>query len=357
MWGVDEPARRAYLEMKMPEVTYVDTFVVPNYEQRNPAPKYQMPFTADDSMKFIQVPAEFKLELFAKEPDIIEPIAFNFDERGRLWIIEAVNYPNVVLNGNPGDDRIKIVEDTNGDGRADKFTVFADHLNLPTSLVFANGGVIVTAAPHTLFLKDTNGDDKADVKQILHTGWGIGDTHAGPSSLMYGFDNHIWGTVGYSRFRGTGRRQVVRLRPGGLPLQARWLRLRADHRHDQQHLGPRHVRDLRRVRVDREQRSELLRRDSQPLLRRRRGPADAAGRRARGRRRVSERGAVLQRALRHPLHPPGRRVRRLHRGRRPSALHRARVPQAGTGTGSRSSTSRPRTWSGRASSRSAAPGS
>jgi putative membrane-bound dehydrogenase-like protein len=202
VWSVDEPARRAYLEMKMPEVTYVDTFVVPNYEQRTPAPKYQMPFTADDSMKFIQVPAELKLELFAKEPDIIEPIAFNFDERGRLWIIEAIDYPNVVLAGNPGDDRIKIVEDTNGDGRADKFTVFADHLNLPTSLVFANGGVIVTAMPNTLFLKDTNGDDKADVKQIVHTGWGIGDTHAGPSSLMYGFDNHIWGTVGYSRFRG-----------------------------------------------------------------------------------------------------------------------------------------------------------
>src|SRR4051812_15267684 len=110
VWSVAEPARRAYLEMKMPEVTYVDTFVVPNYENRDPAPKYQLPFTADDSMKFIQVPAEFRLELFAKEPDIIEPIAFNFDERGRLWIIEAIDYPNVVLNGQPGDDRIKIVE-------------------------------------------------------------------------------------------------------------------------------------------------------------------------------------------------------------------------------------------------------
>jgi uncharacterized protein len=202
VWSVDEPARRAYIEMKMPDVTYVDTFVVPNYENRDPAPKYQLPFTADDSMKFIQVPAEFKLELFAKEPDIIEPIAFNFDERGRLWIIEAVNYPNVVLNGQPGDDRIKIVEDTNGDGRADKFTVFADHLNLPTSLVFANGGVVVSAAPHMLFLKDTNGDDKADVRQVLSTGWGTRDTHAGPSNLMYGPDNYIWGTVGYSGFNG-----------------------------------------------------------------------------------------------------------------------------------------------------------
>ncbi|MGH9373363.1 MAG: PVC-type heme-binding CxxCH protein, partial [Vicinamibacterales bacterium] len=202
VWTVSEPVRRAWVELKMPEVTYVDTFIVPNYENRDPAPKYQLPFTADESMKFIQVPAEFRLELFASEPDITEPIAFNFDERGRLWIIEAINYPNVVLNGAPGDDRIKIVEDTNGDGRADKFTVFADHLNLPTSLVFANGGVVVAAAPHMLFLKDTNGDDKADVRQVLSIGWGIRDTHAGPSNLMYGHDNYIWGTVGYSGFKG-----------------------------------------------------------------------------------------------------------------------------------------------------------
>ena len=308
-------------------------------------------------MKFIQVPAEFKLELFAKEPDIIEPIAFNFDERGRLWIIEAINYPNVVLNGNPGDDRIKIVEDTNGDGRADKFTVFADHLNLPTSLVFANGGVIVAAAPHMLFLKDTNGDDKADVRQILSTGWGIRDTHAGPSSLMYGPDNYIWGTVGYSGFNGEMNGKQMQFGQGDVPLQAGRQRLRVHHRLDQQHLGPRHVGDLRRLRFDGEQRSELLRGDSQPLLRGGRGAADAARRRPRRRRRLSERGAVLQRPLRHAVHPAGRRVRRLHRRRRPSALHGARVPEAGTGTASRSSTSRPRTWSGRASSRSAAPGS
>ncbi len=72
-----------------------------------------------------------------------KPITFSFDERGRLWLIEAVDYPNRVLRGGEGDDRIKILEDTNGDGKADKVTVFADHLNLPTSLVFANGGVIV----------------------------------------------------------------------------------------------------------------------------------------------------------------------------------------------------------------------
>ena len=117
-------------------------------------------------------------------------------------MIEAVDYPNDVRNGEPGDDRIKIVEDTNGDGKADKFTVFADHLNLPTSLTFANGGVIVAAAPNMLFLKDTDGDGKADVRQVLSTGWGLRDTHAGPSQLQYGPDNYIWGSVGYSGFDG-----------------------------------------------------------------------------------------------------------------------------------------------------------
>jgi len=222
VWAVDDQARAAWQRLKMPEVEYVEGFNVPNYEKRDPAPKYQLPMTAADSQKFIQTPAEFKVELFAQEPMIGKPITFSFDERGRLWMIEAVDYPNRVLRGGPGDDRIKILEDTNGDGRADKVTVFADHLNLATSLVFANGGVIVAAAPHMLFLQDTNGDDKADVKKVLSTGWGIADTHAGPSNLQYGPDNFVWGVVGYSGFDGemNGKRTkflqgVYRYRPDG----------------------------------------------------------------------------------------------------------------------------------------------
>jgi putative membrane-bound dehydrogenase-like protein len=202
-WAVNDAARAAWSEQaRMPKVVYVDGLMVPNYEARNPAPKYQLPFTPEDSMKFIQVPAEFRVELFASEPQILKPIAFSFDERGRLWVIETVDYPNVPLNGAPGDDRIKILEDTNGDGRADKVTVFADKLNIPTSLAFANDGVIVTMPPHTVFLKDTNGDDKADVREILHTGWGIRDTHAVASNIQYAPDNYIWGVVGYSGFNG-----------------------------------------------------------------------------------------------------------------------------------------------------------
>ncbi len=202
VWSVEESRRRSWQQLEMPGVTYVDGFNVPNYENRPDPPKFQMPFPPDQAEKFMQTPAEFRIELFASEPDIIKPITFTFDERGRLWVVEAMDYPNEVLNGNPGDDRIKILEDTNGDGRADKFTVFAEHLNIPTSLAFANGGVIVAGAPHFLFLKDTNGDDKADVRQVLNTGWGIRDSHAGPSNLQYAPDNHIWGVVGYSGFNG-----------------------------------------------------------------------------------------------------------------------------------------------------------
>jgi putative membrane-bound dehydrogenase-like protein len=222
VWSVAEPARQAFGQLKMPTVNYVDGMSVPNYENRNPPPKYQLPFSVEEATKFIQIPAEFSLELFATEPDIVKPITFAFDERGRMWIAETIDYPNEALNGAPGDDRIRIIEDTNGDGRADKFTVFAEHLNIPTSIVFANGGLIVAQPPHILFLKDTNGDDKADERKILSTGWGQGDTHAGLSNLQYGPDNYIWGVVGYSGFNGeiNGRKMqfgqaVFRFKPDG----------------------------------------------------------------------------------------------------------------------------------------------
>jgi putative membrane-bound dehydrogenase-like protein len=203
LWGVSEDARQAFRQLEMPTVTYVDGYNVPNYENRATPPKYQLPFSPEDAAKFIHAPAEFNVELFASEPDITKPIAMAFDEKGRLWVIEALDYPNDVLDGNPGDDRIKILEDTNNDGRADKFTIFADKINLATSLTFANGGVVLSAPPHMLFLKDTNGDDKADVRQVLSTGWGVRDSHAVAASLQYGPDNYVWGTVGYSGFNGT----------------------------------------------------------------------------------------------------------------------------------------------------------
>ncbi|HKG68089.1 MAG TPA: PVC-type heme-binding CxxCH protein, partial [Segetibacter sp.] len=201
LWAVGDKARANLTAYKIANPKYFDG-PVPNYEKRNPAPKVQESLTPQQSMSLTQVPVGFELQLFAAEPDVVNPIYMNWDERGRLWVIETVDYPNEVKEDDIGDDRIKILEDTNGDGKADKSTIFAEKLNIPTSFVFSNGGIIVSEAPSFLFLKDTNGDDKADVRQTLLTGWGKRDTHAQASNLRYGLDNKIWGVVGYSGFDG-----------------------------------------------------------------------------------------------------------------------------------------------------------
>ncbi len=164
--------------------------------------KMQLPLPPEESMKHIVTPVGFRVELFAAEPDIVNPICMAWDERGRLWIAESIDYPNDIQPPGKGRDRIKICEDTNNDGKADKFTIFADKLSIPTSLCFSNGGIIVHQAPQTLFLKDTDGDDRADVRKVLFEGWSTGDTHAGPSNLQYGLDNWLWGVVGYAGLRG-----------------------------------------------------------------------------------------------------------------------------------------------------------
>jgi putative membrane-bound dehydrogenase-like protein len=217
LWAVGDEARQKWesYRKQLPTLTYRGQDGIPNYEKRSPAPRYQDPLSPEESAKLIQVPIGFDLELFASEPDIINPIAMEWDERGRLWIVETVDYPNTVREDkSEGDDLIKICEDTDGDGRADKFTVFAEKLNIPTSMVFSNGGIIVSQAPHFLFLKDTDGDDVADVKKVIIDGWGTFDTHAGPSNLKYGFDNQIWGVVGYSGFEGVIAGENMQFRQG-----------------------------------------------------------------------------------------------------------------------------------------------
>lgn len=166
-----------------------------------PIRQLQKPLEPAASMQHMALPPGFTIRLFASEPDIVNPIDMAWDARGRLWVAETMDYPNAV-RPDGGRDRIRILEDTDGDGRADAFTTFADSLNIPTSLLPVNGGVIVAQAPHMLFLKDTDGDDRADVRETLISGWGTFDTHAGPSNLHYGFDNTVWGAVGYSGFSG-----------------------------------------------------------------------------------------------------------------------------------------------------------
>ncbi|EAR00776.1 PVC-type heme-binding CxxCH protein [Maribacter sp. HTCC2170] len=173
---------------KLPELTY-----------SGEEPRIQNPLSPEDSQKHIQVPEGFEVELFAAEPNIINPIAFTWDERGRLWVVQSQDYPHGLSN-DVGGDRITICEDTNRDGKADKFIDYATEQSLSTGITKVKGGIIVAQAPNMVFLEDTDGDDKMDKSTVLFDGFGIWDTHAGPSSLRYGIDNHIWGSVGYSGF-------------------------------------------------------------------------------------------------------------------------------------------------------------
>jgi putative membrane-bound dehydrogenase-like protein len=200
---------------------------IPNYERRDPGPQLQAPLSTAEAAKHFQVPPGFELQLFASEPLIAgNPEAMAWDERGRLWIAEARDYPNNLQPSGQGHDVIKILEDTNHDGRADKATVFADKLSIVSSLVFANGGIIVAQGGEFVRLKDTNGDDKADERETLITGWGTRDTHALASNLKYGLDNHIWGAVGYSGFNGivggralTFNQALYRFTPDGRQME------------------------------------------------------------------------------------------------------------------------------------------
>jgi putative membrane-bound dehydrogenase-like protein len=191
-----------------------------------PIDKVQKPASPAESAQHLALPNGLEARLFASEPEIAKPICIAWDHRGRLWISETTDYPNDMQPRGQGHDRIKICEDTNGDGRADKFTIFADHLSIPTSITFARGGVVIHQAPDTLFLKDTDGDDHADVRETLFTGWGTSDTHAGPSNLRAGLDNWIYGIVGYAGFSGEVggehhdfRQGIYRFRPDGSKME------------------------------------------------------------------------------------------------------------------------------------------
>lgn len=227
LWALGDEVQAQIKALEIPDVDIYDADTIAAYTQRHLVTKIQPALPPHESVKLTQIPTEFEIQLFAAEPDITNPIAMAWDERGRLWVVESVDYPNTFKETDgAANDRIKICEDTDGDGRADKFTVFADNLNIPTSIVFTRGGVIVSMAPDFLFLKDTDGDDVADVRETILTGWNKYDTHAGPSNLQYGFDNKIWGVTGYSGFQGKidGRKRhfnqgIYSFRPDGTDFE------------------------------------------------------------------------------------------------------------------------------------------
>jgi putative membrane-bound dehydrogenase-like protein len=150
----------------------------------------------EDAAGKFSVPEGFEVRIFAYEPDVINPVGMSWDERGRLWVAELYEYPLGAKAGEKPRDRIKILEDTDADGRADKVTVFADGFNLLSGILVGNGGVYVGQAPDFLFLEDTDGDDKADQRTVLKTGFGLHDRHELLNGFTWGPDGWLYMTHG-----------------------------------------------------------------------------------------------------------------------------------------------------------------
>jgi putative heme-binding domain-containing protein len=150
------------------------------------------PYSPEEALTKFTVPEGFKVELVASEPDIVNPIAMSFDDRGRIWITESIEYPRKPAGA--GRDRVKILEDTDRDGRADKVSTFADGLNIPTGVAFGYGGVWVLNAPDLLFLREKDGKETS--REVVLTGFGRTDTHELPNSLTWGPDGWLYGLNG-----------------------------------------------------------------------------------------------------------------------------------------------------------------
>lgn len=161
-----------------------------------------------DALKSMQLPGGFKAELIAAEPDLVQPIAFTFDERGRIWVVEGNSYPKPREVG-AGQDRIKILEDKDGDGVFETKKIFCEGLNLVSGIELGFGGVWVGAAPYLMFIPDRDHDDKPDAAdvpnpvpglnfkaQILLDGWGNQDTHETLNSFIWGPDGWLYGCHG-----------------------------------------------------------------------------------------------------------------------------------------------------------------
>jgi putative heme-binding domain-containing protein len=171
-------------------------------------------FTKQPTPEFT-VGDDLEVTLWAENPQLNKPIQMNFDPAGRLWIASSEAYPMIEV-GQAAPDKILVLEDTNGDGKADASTVFADGLLIPTGVEPGDGGCYVAQSTDLLFLKDTDGDGKADVKRRVLSGFGTEDTHHNLHTLRWGPDGRLYMNQSiYTRSDAETPRGIVRLKAGG----------------------------------------------------------------------------------------------------------------------------------------------
>ena len=147
----------------------------------------------DEQAAFVLADPALTIELVAAEPEVTSPVAIAWDEDGRLYVAEMIDYPVA-----PAAGRIRRLEDRDGDGRYEHATVFADGLPFPNGVLPCFGGVLVTAAPNIWFFRDRDGDGRAEEKSIVLTGFGEGNTQLRVNGLAFGLDNMIYAANGRS---------------------------------------------------------------------------------------------------------------------------------------------------------------
>ncbi len=150
------------------------------------------PLSPEDGLKSLQIDDQFKVELFAAEPHVVDPVELIFDESGQAFVAEMLDYPFDPPAGESPRGRIKLLQDRDGDGKIDHSAVFADKLLQVAGLLPWNGGILVTSAPEILYLKDTNGDGRADIRKVLFTGFRLAHPEGRITNLRFCIDNWIY---------------------------------------------------------------------------------------------------------------------------------------------------------------------
>ena len=186
-------------------------------KEEQPGPK-----SPEESRKCMTVPPGFKVELVAAEPLVMDPVAFAWGADGKFWVVEMADYPLGIDGKGKHGGRVKFLQDTNGDGKYDKATLFLDGIGYPSGVMPYKKGVLVSCAPDIFYAEDTDGDGKADIRKVLYTGFREGNQQHRVNGFAWGLDNWIYLANGDSggviKSMKTGKRvnisgRDIRIRP------------------------------------------------------------------------------------------------------------------------------------------------
>lgn len=214
------------------EETIVDTVqkLLPHWFYSAPKQAdFPPPKSPAEGLASIQAPRGYKVELVASEPLVEDPVAFDWGPDGRLWVVEMRDYPNGVTWNGPGDPlnapggRVKLLTDTDGDGRFDKASLFLDDIPFPNGIKVWRKGILVSAAPSIFYAEDTDGDGRADKRETLFEGFNPGNQQHRTNGLRWGLDNWLY------QANGDSGGQVKSVKTGvTLNISGRDLRIRPD---------------------------------------------------------------------------------------------------------------------------------